>query len=132
MKMIRKLKQRNPKNQNLHALTEKIAAVDTTKEEGEIKTPHQVIDMDDVDDEVAKLTQTIPPPDIDWKKLPRHNTNSPHLYGSSVRWKEPMPEMIKKLQNSSWFVTPLSECDDKQKSKRDSFKKIKLYKELIK
>jgi hypothetical protein len=128
----KKTEAKKPEEPKPTCLDAKIAAVDTTVEDGEIVSPHQVIDMDDADDEVAKLTQAIPPPDIDWRKLPRHDTNSPQLFGRHVNWNQPMPEMIKRLQKSSWFVTPLSECDERQKGKRESFKQNRLYKELIK
>jgi hypothetical protein len=50
-------------------LNTKIAAIDTTQADDKFVTPSPESDMDDIDDEVSKITKTIHPSDIDWTLL---------------------------------------------------------------
>jgi hypothetical protein len=104
-----------------------VAAMDT------VVTPPPELDIDDIDDEISKITKAVGNDDVDWKSLPRHNTNSPQMFSSHYKYSknEKIPDLIKKLQNSAWFVTPLCKCDERQKGKRESFKETALYKKLV-
>jgi hypothetical protein len=95
--------------------------------------PPPDIHIEDIDDEISKITKAVPNDDVDWKSLPIHHTNSPKMFSSHYKYPRnaKMPDLIKKFQNSAWFVTTLSECYERQKGKLSSFKKTSLYKNLV-
>jgi hypothetical protein len=79
--------------------------------------PPPDIDKEDIDNEIYKITKAVPNDDVDWKSLPRHNTNSPQMCSKHFNYPRDAktPDLIKKLQNSAWFVTPLNKCNERIK-----------------